>query len=87
MSFTQIRPTINLNGQKASVHVEQRMVAMDALKAAMDALSPLYPHGRDYPADIDRLERDIAEHRRRYTTLNDLFNVLQAEALTIQRGT
>lgn len=87
VTFTQIRPSINLNGQTAAVHIEDRRAAMDALKAAMDALSKLSPHGRDYPAAVDRLERDIAQHRTRYAVLNDLFNILQAEALQILRET
>jgi hypothetical protein len=49
-----IQPIINLNGQRADVHVADRLRAREIVGDLFEALARLRPHGRDYPGAPER---------------------------------
>lgn len=81
-----IQPTININGTSREEHIELRRKALDAINAALAALRPLAPNGRDYPGDWDRCEADRKVHFERLVALNVLADEIMREAIAIQRG-
>lgn len=81
-----IQPCININGQRADVHVADRLRAREAVGELFAALAALRPHGRDYPGLPERYNADLAEHTRRLLALNALEDALFNEALALHRG-
>ncbi len=78
-------PSLILNGTSGAELVQQRIAAMEALKAAMSAMNETRPHGRDYPFDHDGYEAARNLHIGRYGVLNSLFTELEEEAHAIVR--
>lgn len=81
-----MNPIININGATAKSHIEARIVARQTLREAMEALSHIRPHGRDYLGDVGRYNDDLAIHNERQAMLDKLYNELEMEALAIQEG-
>ena len=81
-----MKPIINLNGQSAAEHLRLRREALDALKAAKDAVSPLLPHGRDYPGDMKQCDADRDEYAQWRIWLNTIEAQILSDALDIQKG-
>lgn len=81
-----IQPIININGTSRDEHIALRREAIDAVRAAIEALRALVPNGRDYPGQPERLEADRSAHFDRMTALRDLSDEIMREAIAIQRG-
>lgn len=81
-----MKPIININGMTRREHIELRMDVRQKLKAAIEALSQIRPHGRDYLGDNVKLDIDLMIHNQRQAMLNELYNTLETEALAIQEG-
>lgn len=81
-----MQPIVNLNGTDRESLIDQRLVAMNALQAAMKALQGTAPHGRDYIGHPDAFARDRAIYQARFASLDALRNELSDEALAIQEG-
>lgn len=81
-----IQPIINLNGQRADVHVADRLRAREIVGDLFEALARLRPYDRDYPGAPERYNTDLAEHTRRLLALNALEEALFNESLVLQRG-
>lgn len=79
-----IQPIINLNGMSAEEHVTLRVKALTALHAAMDSLSELRPHGRDYIGDDQAYQRDLSIYSERFRQLDALHNAIMDEAVAIK---
>lgn len=80
-----IQPIININGQRADVHVADRLRAREIIGDLFEALARLRPHGRDYPGAPEQYAADLAEHTRRLLALNELEDALFNEALVLHR--
>lgn len=80
-----IQPIININGQRAEVHVADRLRAREIVGDLFEALARLRPHGRDYPGAPERYNTDLAEHTRRLMALNELEEALFNESLALHR--
>lgn len=81
-----IQPIININGTSRDEHIALRRTALDAIGAAIEALRPLAPNGRDYPGQPERLEADRSAHFDRLVDLRNLSDEIMREAIAIQRG-
>ena len=81
-----IQPIININGTSRDEHIALRRTAIAAIGAAIEALRPLAPNGRDYPGHPERLEADRSAHFDRMTALHALSRDITLEAVTILRG-
>jgi hypothetical protein len=79
-------PTVNINGMSREDLIKHRREAMTAVQAAMVALIPTQPHGRDYIPNPDRYETDRAIYRARYDALYELHKALEGEALSLYHG-
>ena len=76
-------PFVNNNGTGRRALVEQRLAVAHHITAAMDAMRPSTPHGRDYIGIPDILEADRLIYTERFASLLDLHAELIAEALSI----
>lgn len=81
-----IQPIININGTSRDEHIALRRTALDAIGAAIEALRPLAPNGRDYPGRPERCEVDRTAHFERLAALHALSREITLEAVTILRG-
>lgn len=77
-------PIVNINGTSKEELIQQRSKAMLAVRQAMEVLSQLRPHGRDYCGDSQRYNADVQVHVLRFRALQDIHNDLEQEALTIE---
>jgi hypothetical protein len=81
-----MKPIVNLNGTSRDDLIEQRMLAREAIRQAMEALQQTEPNGRDYIGHKEAYERDLAIYRQRLAMLDKLYNELELEAIAIQDG-
>lgn len=81
-----IQPIININGTSRDEHIALRREAIDAVRAAIEALRPLAPNGRDYPGQPERLEVDRMAHFDRLIALRRMDDELTQEVIAIMRG-
>lgn len=81
-----MNPIININGATRESHIEARLIARQTIRDAIEAMSHIRPHGRDYLGDVGRYNDDLAIHNERQAMLNRLYNDLETEALAIQDG-
>lgn len=86
--YTLILPRINPNGESRKNHIESRVAAHDAVRAAMKVLSELRPHGRDYPSASDSVAftTALSGYNKRYAMLDRLANELMQEAIVLHQG-
>ena len=87
MTKATLSPIININGTSAEEHVDMRRDAVAALTAAIEAIKPLVPNGRDYPGQLDQCDADRRIHFDRLAELTAIREAIYAEAITIQRAT
>lgn len=81
----QMRPLINMNGDRRETLVEQRTKALNAISDALRALIDTCPHGRNYqgyPND-NQYRRDKALYDNRYNVLYELHREIERETLAI----
>lgn len=78
-----IKPKLNLNGSSANDLIEPRLIAMNHLMDAIEALRRTAPNGRDY-ASIDALNHDRDLHFTRLVNLNLLREEIIKETLAIR---
>jgi len=78
-------PQVNINGTSRHALLEARMVAIEAVRAAMQALGECSPNSRDYQT-APKGEFEIARktYMERFSFLDRLANELQDEAIAIQ---
>ena len=78
-------PQVNINGSSRRALVEARMIAIEAVRAAMQALGECSPNGRDYQT-APKGEFEIARkvYCERFAFLDRLANELEEEAIAIQ---
>ena len=76
-------PILHMNGTSRDALLEQRCDVGAAIRAALEALTDMWPNARDYYPEPGRYERARAEHQRRYDMLDTLYRELQAEAEAI----
>ena len=81
-----IQPIININGTSRDEHIALRRTAIAAIGAAIKALRPLAPNGRDYPGQPERCEADRMAHFDRLIALRRMDDELTQEVVAIQRG-
>jgi len=79
-----ISPIININGTSADDLIAPRREAMDHLADAIEALTQVTPHGRDYPGDSERCVADRNIHYARIQALREMWHALVEEALAIK---
>lgn len=86
--YTLILPRINPNGESRKNHIENRVAAHDAIKAAMRVLSELRPQVRDYPSttDIVAFTTALSGYNKRFAMLDRLANELMQEAIVLHQG-
>lgn len=84
MTDALMRPIISINGTSPDALIQQRIDARESLRAVMARMDALAPNGRDYIGQHDAYQRDLAIYRRRFATLDALYNELGDEALAIQ---
>lgn len=77
-------PAVHLNGTSANELMELRKTAYAALDHALAALREMAPNGRDYYLERDKMQKAVAQHRRRADTLVGLMEELQDEMRSIQ---
>lgn len=85
-----IAPTVNLNGTSASDLMAAHMAAVDAIRAAEDAVRKCMPHGRDYPGtDLLNAKWSDARHafRERLVALDQIGTDLYAVACHVHSQT
>jgi len=78
-------PVVNLNGTSRQALVDARVGAIEAIRAAMQALGECSPNGRDYQT-APKGEYEIARKRymERFAFLDRMANELEDEAIYIQ---
>jgi len=78
-------PVVNLNGTSRHALLEARMIAIEAIRAAMQALGECSPNGRDYQT-APKGEFEIARkaYMERFAFLDRMINELEDEAIAIQ---
>lgn len=78
-------PQVNINGTSRHALLEARMIAIEAVRAAMQALGECSPNGRDYQT-APKGEFEIARkiYMERFAFLDRLANELEDEAIAIQ---
>jgi hypothetical protein len=81
-----MKPIININGATRESHVQARLDARAYMLKAIEAMSELRPHGRDYLGDMVRLYADMQIYNERQAMLNKLYNELEMEALEISNS-
>jgi hypothetical protein len=79
-----IKPKLNLNGSSANDLIEPRLIAMNHLMDAIEALRHVTPNGRDYPADRERCAHDRDLHFIRIEKIKALRSELINETLAIR---
>lgn len=81
-------PVVNLNGTSRHALLEARMVAIEAVRVAMQALGECSPNGRDYQT-APKGEYEIARkaYMERFSFLDRMINELEDEAIAIQGAT
>ena len=80
-----MKPVISLNGTSADSMVEDRRKVMEALMDAMQVMTALMPHGRDYPNAAEQFRADRDLHCARQQALLDMHDEIRDEALAIQK--
>jgi flavin-binding protein dodecin len=79
-------PTVHLNGTSKESLMSQYSNASKALRKAYDAMQEIEVHDRDYYVQGDNAGSDARkEHTRRLKALSDVFDELQAIAISISR--
>lgn len=81
-------PIIHLNGSSKSFLQEEYRLAARSVRATIDVVAKVYPHGRDYyPISPDALLSAQAEHAARLSKLREVAEELEAiwENLSDQR--
>lgn len=78
-----MNPALNINGTSAHSLVADRRKVMTALKDAMDAMTALQPHGRDYVGKDHQYSLDRALHQERQLMLVRLHDDIMNETLDI----
>ena len=75
-------PTVHLNGSAKSALLDGYMHALEALRAAQDALGAAAPNPRDFYVQGDELPflQAAKEHAARYQTLTALIREIEAIA-------
>jgi len=78
-------PQININGTAKSDLLEQQVEAMEAIRAAVEAVQASCPNGRDYtpqgsPAAQAAFQRAISEHCDRITRLQAVLKEIETIA-------
>lgn len=81
-----MKPKININGATRESHVKARVKVLKALRAAMAEMAEIRPHGRDYLGDNAAYKVDFAIYCERFSLLDRVYNELEDEALSIQKG-
>jgi len=81
-----MNPQISRNGSSPAQMVQDRRKALTALKDAMDAMTALNPHGRDYVGKDHQYSLDRALHRERQLMLVKLHDDIMSEALDIHEA-
>jgi hypothetical protein len=86
MNMTQhCDPIVNNNGTAKADLLTDRLIARDAIREALNALSACKPHARDYqtaPAGTYEQAREL--YAERFAFLDRLHNELLDEAVRIQ---
>lgn len=78
-------PVVNLNGTSRQALVGARVGAIEAIRAAMQALDECSPNGRDYQtAPKGELEIARKAYMERFAFLDRMINELEDEAIAIQ---
>ena len=74
-------PYVHLNGTGKESLLNQRLDAARAVNAAIEALTQMYPHMRDYYLDQtgERWRAAVAQHERRLEVLRSLNQELITE--------
>jgi ethanolamine utilization cobalamin adenosyltransferase len=74
-------PTVHLNGSAKSALLDGYMHALEALRAAQDALVAIAPNPRDYYVQGDMAATQAAkEHAQRFKTLTSVLREIEAIA-------
>ena len=78
-----IAPAVHLNGTDRTGLVEQYTKALEAVNSAVNAMSTVYPHGRDYyilePGSYGvASEQHNARVRKLVSVRDELFEILKA---------
>jgi hypothetical protein len=76
-------PIVHLNGTSAKSLKDALDKTYDALTAVMDALREGGPNGRDYYLEPGKLDKAIAQQRRRMETVKALQDEIEAEMVGI----
>jgi hypothetical protein len=79
-----ITPTININGSSIDDLIDPRLIAMDHLMDALEALKQTAPNGRDYIGNRDCWEQDRITHFDRLAKLRALREEIMSEAVYIK---
>jgi len=79
-----ITPQININGSSKDDLINPRLMAMDHLMDAIEALKQVAPNGRDYPDDNTACVADREEHYDRLAKLRALCEEIMSEAIYIK---
>lgn len=56
-------PLVNLNGTSKEELLRLNMAALEAARTAVTEAQQAWPNGRDFPGQVDVLDRARAEHR------------------------
>ncbi|MGH7393936.1 MAG: hypothetical protein ACREM3_31425 [Candidatus Rokuibacteriota bacterium] len=83
-----ILPIVHLNGTSRDALVNLRIEACNALRAALEALAEMAPHGRDYYLVPGRMEQALKQHEQRVDAVAKVYQALTAEveALVDEEG-
>jgi hypothetical protein len=78
-----VLPVVHPNGTSREELLRLREDAYASLLEAQRSLSAMSPNGRDYYPDPGRMDRALAQHRRRQEALADVLRELEEECLGI----
>jgi hypothetical protein len=80
-----ILPLVNNNGTSRNELVQQRRTVCKYLRASINSLREMAPHGRDYQTDPTGTQFSLAcqHHLRRLVALEQLLADVEAEAIKL----
>lgn len=80
-----ILPIVHPNGTSRASLVDLRCAAGAKLREALEALSAMAPHGRDYYLEEGRFEAAVAQHQRRVFMVREVWKEIQDETIAISK--
>ena len=78
-----VLPFIHLNGTSRQVLLDERSLALEALRGAVEALEGMRPNGRDYYLEDGRMLKAEHQHLRRHDVLRLLIHEIEQEQRAI----